>query len=88
MGILFDYVRKSLNNSPPSLTALSLAENLILIDQYANQLDKTISKILQTSLDPYTQLIGRLITPSITPDNNLYISIQDDCLKAHASLIK
>ena len=87
LQILFNQVVNSLNDSSPSLTTIYLAEHLMLLDQYNNQLDHAIDRLSQISSNSYIKLLGRLLTP-LTPAKNSYIQIQDECLKKHDSLMK
>lgn len=84
---LLNYIKESLENSSPSLNSIHLAEHLMLIEEYNNELDNVIAKLLLTSSDPYIQLIGRLVNP-LPPTPNCYIQIQDECLRNNESLMK
>ncbi|MGD1922497.1 MAG: hypothetical protein ACFCAD_28550 [Pleurocapsa sp.] len=87
LQILINYVVNNLNNTLLSLNTIYLAEHLMLLDQYNNQLNTPISNLLQGSSDPYIKLLSRLITPSI-PANNSYIQIQNKCMVEYDSKMK
>lgn len=87
LSSLLNHVRESLSNSSTSLTTVYLAEHLMLIEEYNNELNDTVAQILPTSSDPYIKLIGRLVSP-LPPTENCYIQIQDECLRTNESLMK
>lgn len=84
---LLNHIRENLNSSSPSLTTVYLAEHLMLIEEYDNELDNVVNQHSSTSSDPYVKLICRLVNPS-SPILNCYIQISDECLRANESLMK
>lgn len=87
LNILFNHIKDNLDSLSPSLTTVYLAEHLMLIEQYNSEFDSAIKKLVQKSLDPYIKLLGRLVTPS-PPIENVYIHIQNKCLRTHNSIVK
>lgn len=86
---LLNHIRDNLIISSPSLTTVHLAEHLMLIEEYNNELDDVVAQNLSISSDsdPYITLIGRLVNPS-SPISNCYIQIRDECLRTNEILMK
>ena len=84
---LLNYIRENFSGSSPYLTTVYLAEHLMLIEEYNNELDDVVAQYSSISSDPYITLIGRLVNPS-PPISNCYIRIRDECLRTNESLMK
>jgi hypothetical protein len=87
LNTLLNYVCEGLRNPQPSLTIVHLAEYLMLIEEYNGELNNEVSHLLQTSSNPYTHLLGRLVNP-LSSFSNRYINIEDSCLQAHRSIMQ
>ncbi len=84
---LLNHIRENLSSSSPSLTTIYLAEHLMLIEEYNNELDDVVAQYSSISSDLYIALIARLVNPS-SPTSNCYIQIHDECLRTNESLMK
>ena len=80
------HVSEYLKNPSPSLLFIHLAEHLMLIEEYDGELDDIINNLVQTTSNSYISLLGRLLHP-VSPCATSYISIEDDCLRKHGSIM-
>jgi hypothetical protein len=82
---LIEYVSNNLCDLQPSLTTLYLAENLMLIKQYRNELDEKIINLQRNSSSSYIRLLSRLVIPN-SPSNDKYINIKNCELEKYGNI--
>ena len=82
---LIEYISNNLCDLQPSLTTLYLAENLMLIEQYKNELDEKIINLQRNSSSSYIGLLSRLVSPN-APSNDRYINIENCELEKYSNI--